>query len=187
MDIHEQLQSDLKQAMRCGDRLRVEVIRSARAALQNAQIEAARQTYAAQARDIEARLADDPEARDAALAAIAADYHTPLAPADQVAVITREIKRRRDAAEMYHKAGHVERAAAEEAEAQILEQYLPQQLTDDELRPQIADLIAELGLRSPADMGKLMPVLMERFHGRAEGRLLSQVARELLARVQQNY
>ncbi len=186
MDIHEQLQSDLKQAMRSGDKLRVEVIRSARAALQNAQIEAARQKYAAQAREIESRLADDAEARDAALAAIAADYHTPLVPADQIAVITKEIKRRRDAAEMYHKASQAERAAAEEAEARILEQYLPQQLTGDELRPQIADLIAELGLRSPADMGKLMPVLMERFQGRAEGRLLSQVARELLTQVQQN-
>ncbi len=186
MDIHEQLQSDLKQAMRSGDKLRVEVIRSARAALQNAQIEAARQKYAAQARAIESRLADDAEARDAALAAIAADYHTPLVPADQVAVITKEIKRRRDAAEMYHKANQAERAAAEEAEARILEQYLPHQLTGDELRPQIADLIAELGLSSPADMGKLMPVVMERFQGRAEGRLLSQVAREVLTQVQQN-
>jgi hypothetical protein len=53
-------------------------------------------------------------------------------------------------------------------------------LSTDELRPQVAALIAELGLSGPAAMGKLMPTLIERFKGRAEGRDLSQVARELL-------
>ncbi len=180
MSIQERLQADLKEAMRSGDKLRLDVIRVARAALQSAQLEAAKQAYDAAARDIEERLAHDQQARDAALAAITADPHTPLDDAAQEAVIAKEVKRRRDAADAYRKAKREDLAATEEQEAQILETYLPQQLSAEELRPQIAAIIAEQGFSGPAAMGKLMPVLMERFKGRAEGRLLSQIARELL-------
>jgi hypothetical protein len=181
MTVQDRLQADLKEAMRSGDKLRVNVIRSARAALQNAQLETAKQEYDAAVQDIETRLADDPAAREAALSAISADYHAPLDPAAQEAVIAREVKRRRDSADAYRQANRTDLAETEEAEARILEEYLPQQLTADELRPQIIAVIDELGVQGPADMGKLMPVLMERFRGRAEGRMLSQLARELLA------
>jgi hypothetical protein len=181
MSIQERLAADLKDAMRGGDKLRTVVIRTTRAALQSAQLDAAKQRYDAAARAVEAQHAHDPEARDAALAAISADAHAALDDAAAEAVIAKEIKRRRDAAEIYHKAGREDLAGAEEAEAAILEGYLPKQLSLDELRPAVAALIAELGLSGPSSMGKLMPALMERFKGRAEGRLLSQVARELLA------
>ncbi|WP_129626917.1 GatB/YqeY domain-containing protein [Candidatus Oscillochloris fontis] len=181
MLLHERLNSDLKDAMRSGDKARVELIRTTRAALQTAQLEAAKQRYDAAAREIEAKYADDAEARDAALSAISADAHAPLDDAAVVAIIIKEVKRRRDAAEIYHKAGREDLAASEEAEAQMLEIYLPKQLSLEELRPQVAALIAELGLSGASSMGKLMPVLMERFKGQAEGRVLSQVARELLA------
>ncbi len=181
MTVEERLLTDLKEAMRSGDKLRVNVIRSARAALQAAQLETAKQQYDAAVQDIETRLADDPAARDAAMTTISADYHASLDPVDQEAVIAREIKRRRDSAAAYHQANRIDLAETEEAEARILEEYLPQQLSADELRPQIMAVIDELRLQGPADMGKLMPVLMERFRGRAEGRMLSQLARELLA------
>jgi uncharacterized protein YqeY len=180
MTISEQLVADLKTAMKAGEKARVEAIRSARAALQNAQLEAAKQKYEAAARAIEAQYAGDQAAREAALAAISADPHEPLAPAAQEAVIAKEIKRRNEAAEMYHKGGRPELAAQEEAEAAVLQAYLPKMLSVEELRPEVAALIAELGLSGPAAMGKLMPVLLERFKGRADGRALSQVARELL-------
>lgn len=181
MNIQERLQADLKESMRSGDKVRTEIIRGARAALQTAQLDAAKQQYDAAARAIEQQYADNPDARDAALAAIRADAHAPLSDVVQEAVIAKEIKRRRDAAEIYHKAGRADRAAVEESEARILETYLPQQLSAEELRPQVSAAIAELGLQGPAAMGKLMPVLMERFKGRVEGRLLSQIAKELLA------
>lgn len=180
MTISEQLVADLKTAMKAGEKARVEAIRSARAALQNAQLEAAKQKYDAAVREIEAQYAGDPAAREAALAAISADSHAPLEPAAQEAVIAKEIKRRNEAAEMYHKGGRPELAAQEEAEAAVLQAYLPKMLSVEELRPEVAALIAELGLSGPAAMGKLMPVLLERFKGRADGRALSQVARELL-------
>ncbi|MFV9507460.1 MAG: GatB/YqeY domain-containing protein [Oscillochloridaceae bacterium umkhey_bin13] len=179
--ISERLADDLKTAMRAGEKARLETIRSARAALQQAQLEAAKQQYDEAARAIEAQFADDPAAREAALATISADAHAPLSAEAQETVLTKEVKRRREAAEMYHKAGRPELAAQEEAEAAILQDYLPTMLSTEELRPQLAAVIAELGLSGPAAMGKLMPVLMERFKGRAEGRMLSQLARELLA------
>jgi uncharacterized protein len=180
MTIQERLQEDLKQAMRERDKARVDVIRNARDALQKAQLEAARQEYEAAARAIHERFADDAKARDEALAHIEADHHQPLDAAAQEAVIAKEVKQRLDAVEMYRTAGHADRAAQEEAEARILETYLPQQMSTDELRPQIAAVIAEHGLSGPAAMGQLMPLLMEQFKGRADGRVLSQIARELL-------
>ncbi|PDW02446.1 GatB/YqeY domain-containing protein [Candidatus Viridilinea mediisalina] len=178
--ISERLTSDLKAAMRAGAKDRVEVIRNARAALQNAQLEAAKQQYDAAARAVEAQYADDPAGRDAALAAISAAAHAPLAAEAQVAVIAKELKRRQDAAELYRKGGREDLAAQEEAEAAVLQHYMPQMLSPEELRPEVAAIIAELGLTGPAAMGKLMPVLLERLKGRADGRTLSQVARELL-------
>jgi uncharacterized protein len=180
MTISERLVDDMKAAMKAGEKARLEAIRSARAALQNAQLEAAKQKYDAAARAIEAQYAGDQAAREAALAAISADPHEALPPEAQEAVIAKEIKRRHEAAEMYHKGGRAELAAKEEAEVTVLQAYLPTMLSEEELRPQVEALITELGLSGPASMGKLMPVLLERFKGRAEGRTLSQLARDLL-------
>ncbi|NTV64206.1 MAG: GatB/YqeY domain-containing protein, partial [Oscillochloris sp.] len=135
MPIQDQLLADLKAAMRSGEKARVEVIRTTRAALQAAQLEAAKQRYDEAARAIEAQYAHDAAARDAALAAISADAHTPLDEAAADAVIAKEIKRRRDASEIYRKAGREDLADAEDSEAAILQGYLPQQLSSEELRP----------------------------------------------------
>lgn len=183
MSIQEQLMADLKEAMRAGEKERVTVIRTTRAAFQNAQLDLAKQRYDVAAREVEAQYTGDAAARDAALAAISADAHTLLDDEAQEAVIAKEIKRRRDAAELYRKANREDLAASEDAEAVILQRYMPAQLGPEELRPVVAAIIAELGLRGPASMGTLMPVLMERLKGRAEGRLLSQLARELLTSV----
>ncbi|RRR76183.1 MAG: glutamyl-tRNA amidotransferase [Candidatus Viridilinea halotolerans] len=179
--ISDRLTSDLKTAMRAGDKARVAIIRNARAALQNAQLEAAKQQYDTAARAIEAQYGADSTERDAALAAISADAHAPLSAEAQVAVLTKELKRRQDAAELYRKGGREDLAAQEEAEAALLQHYMPQMLSAAELRPEVAAIIAELGLAGPAAMGKLMPVLLERLKGRADGRTLSLVARELLS------
>ena len=114
--------------------------------------------------------------------ALALDPRAPLDENEQETVIAQEIKRRYNAAEVFRKGGAEDRALHEEAEAQILATYLPKQLSADELRPQVAALIAEMGLRGPASMGKLMPALVDRFKGRAENRILSQLARELLTK-----
>lgn len=188
MTIQEQLQQDLKTAMKAGERLRVQVIRDTRAALQRAQQDADKARYDAAVDEVKARgLSDREEDADEAgqtpLARALQALHVPPAPLDEQAqqkVLTREVKRRHEAATLYRQHGQEERAAEEEAEARILEAYLPQQLSADELRPQVAAIIADLGLSGPGAMGKLMPTLIEHFKGRADGKLLSQLARELL-------
>ncbi len=180
MSLQDRLQADLKTAMRNGEKLRVTVIRGARAALQNAKLEVAKQAYDAAAREIETTYANDPTAREEALAAISIKDQVVFDDAAQEAVIAKEIKRRRDAAEIYRQAGQIGRAEEEESEAAILAEYLPRQLTPDELRPQVAAIIANMGLSGTAAMSKLMPVLIARFKGQAEGRILNQIARDLL-------
>lgn len=179
--IAERLQEDMKEAMRSGDKVRLGVIRMARAALQTAQQEGAKARYDAAKAELEKKHGNNTAAVEEELATIDIDPRAPLDAATQENVISQEVKRRHSAAEVFRKGGREDRAQEEEAEAEILASYLPKQLSADELRPQVAALIAELGLQGPSSMGKLMPSLMERFKGKAEGRILSQLARELLA------
>ena len=104
-----------------------------------------------------------------------------LDEADAMAVLHKEAKRRRDAANEYRQVNRADLAEQEEAELAIIEAYLPQQLSADELRPQVQAIINEVGATGPGDMSKVMPVLMERFRGQADGRVLSQLTRELLS------
>ena len=181
MSIADRLQDDMKDAMRGGDKFRLGVIRMARAALQTAQQEAAKARFEATKAELEQQFGNDSTALEAALAEVNIDPRAPLDEAAQESTISQEVKRRYSAAEVFRKGGREDRAAQEEAEAQVLASYLPKMLTAEELRPQVAALIAELGLKGPSSMGKLMPALMARFQGQAEGRILSQLARELLA------
>lgn len=175
MTIEERLQTDLKDAMRSGDKFRVQVIRSARDALQKARLERVKQQY-----DAQVAAGEVSETETGSGSSESVHQQITLDAEAQEAVIAKEIKRRRESADIYHKAGRTDRADEEEAEARILEGYLPQQLGADDVRPLIGEVIAELGIHGPSAMGKLMPVLMERFKGRADGRMLSQIARELL-------
>jgi uncharacterized protein len=103
---------------------------------------------------------------------------------DEVAVLRRERKRRLEAAEAYRSGGSAERAAAEEAEAQLISGYLPAELPDDEVQQIVDDAIAELGATGPHDTGKVMGVVMPRVGGRADGRRVSEAVRGRLADTQ---
>lgn len=100
---------------------------------------------------------------------------------DEVAVLRRERKRRHEAAAAYREAGRDELADAEEAEAAVIEGYLPAELSDEELEAIVAEAVAETGAESPADMGAVMKAAMARVGGRADGGRVSAVAREALA------
>ena len=101
--------------------------------------------------------------------------------ADVIKILQKEANKRRDSAEQYHKVNRADMAAEEEAGLAILEAYLPKMLDAATLRPLVAEVIAEVGATSLADLSKLMPALMQRFKGQAEGRTLNEVARELLS------
>jgi uncharacterized protein YqeY len=99
---------------------------------------------------------------------------------DELAVLRRERKRRLESATAFRDAGRAELADGEEAEAAIIEAYLPAELGDDELRQIVADAIAESGATTPKDLGGVMKLAMERTGGRADGKRVSSLAREAL-------
>ena len=103
-----------------------------------------------------------------------------LSDDEVVQVLTKEAKRRREAAEAFAAAGRDEQAAAERAEGEVLDEYLPAQLSDAELAELVTAAIEETGADSPRAMGQVMKVLTPRIAGRAEGaRVAAEVRRQL--------
>ena len=99
---------------------------------------------------------------------------------DPVEVLQRERKRRLEAAEAYRDGGRAEAAEAEEREAEIIASYMPEQLSEEELRAIVGDAVAESGASSPQEMGKVMSVVMPQVKGRADGKRVSAAVKEML-------
>jgi uncharacterized protein len=141
MTILEQVQEDVKTAMKAGERDRVGALRMIVNALQQ-----------------EAK-----EGKD-----------------DEVAALQRERKRRLDAAEALREGGRDDQAAAEQSEAELIEGYLPEQLSEEELSELVASAVEETGASEPKDMGGVMKSLMPKVGGRADGKRVSEAVREKL-------
>jgi len=103
-----------------------------------------------------------------------------LGKGDEVAVLQKEHKKRVEAAEAYEGAGRAEQAAAERFEAELIEAYLPQQLSDEELAGLVDAAVAETGASEPRQMGEVMSALMPKLGGRADGKRVSAAVRERL-------
>ena len=99
---------------------------------------------------------------------------------DEVAVLQRERKRRLEAVESYREAGRDDLAESEAREAAIIEDYLPEQMPEEELDAIVADAVAESGASSPKEMGKVMSMVMPKVQGRADGKLVSAKVKEKL-------
>jgi uncharacterized protein YqeY len=136
--IRDSLQSAQVAAMKSGDKQRTAAIRLILSAIKN--------------RDIELR--------------------TGAAPADDDVMVTevlqKMIKQRRESIAMYDQGGRAELAAAERAEVAVIEEFLPQQMSEDETRAAIAAIVAETGATSPKDMGRVMALLKERHAGQLD-------------------
>ena len=104
-----------------------------------------------------------------------------LSDDEVVDVLTRQVKQRRESIAMYRDAGREERAAAEEEEAAILTEFLPAQLSADEVEDLARAAITETGATGPADLGRVMGALSPRTRGRADGRVVSDTVRRLLS------
>lgn len=100
--------------------------------------------------------------------------------AEMLAVIQREAKRRRESIEEFGRGGRPDLVAIEQAELAILETYLPQQMTREEIEVAARAAIAALGVQEKSQMGLVMRTLMPELKGRADGRLVNQVVQELL-------
>lgn len=103
-----------------------------------------------------------------------------LGKGDEVEVLQRERKKRLEAAEAYREGGRPEQAETEQAEAKLIDAYLPEQLSDEELDELAAQAIEETGAGDPGEMGKVMGALMPKVKGRADGKRVSEAVRKRL-------
>lgn len=103
-----------------------------------------------------------------------------LSDAEVITVLTREAKKRREAAEAFEQGGRADRAATERAEGEVIAGYLPEQLSEDDLNKLIAETIAAVGASGPADMGKVMGALKAKVAGKADGALVSTLVKAAL-------
>jgi len=141
MSVLEQVQADVRTAMKAGDRERAAALRMIVDSLQ----------------------------QDAK-----------LGKGDEVAVLQRERKKRLEAAEAFGEAGRAEQAGVESLEAELIESYLPAQLSDEELAALVEAAIAETGASEQRQMGQVMSALMPKLGGRADGKRVSAAVREKL-------
>jgi hypothetical protein len=103
-----------------------------------------------------------------------------LGKGDEVAVLQRERKKRIEAAEAFEGAGRAEQAAAERSEAELIDGYLPAQLSDEELEGLVAEAVAETGATEQKQMGQVMSAVMPKIAGRADGKRVSAAVRKKL-------
>jgi uncharacterized protein len=108
------------------------------------------------------------------------DKGAPLEDPAILNILQKEVKSRREAIEEAERAARPELASAAQAEIDLLESYLPRQLSEAEIETMVQEVIAEIGATSPSDMGKVMKVLMPRLQGRADGSQVSQIVRRKL-------
>lgn len=101
---------------------------------------------------------------------------------EELVVIRKEAKKRKDAIEAYEKAGAQDRADKEKQELQILEAYLPKQMDDDELSKIVDEVISQMGISSPAEMGKAIGAVMGRVKGLADGGRVSAMIKEKITK-----
>lgn len=109
------------------------------------------------------------------------DLRRSLKDEEVTAVVSSQIKQRREAIEQYRMAGRDELAAAEEKELQVLQNFMPEQLSEEQMEQAVDEIISEVGAVSMKDMGKVMKVAVARLAGRADGRTLNTMVKAKLA------
>lgn len=100
----------------------------------------------------------------------------------EISMLQKMVKQRKDSLEIYEKQNREDLAVKEREELEVIEKYLPAQMSEEELKKELQQIIAETGASSPADMGKVMGVASKKFAGRADGKTISAAVKELLAK-----
>ena len=170
MSLKEQLMQDLKEAIKSGDETRKATIRMLRSAISAAEL------------DKRASYVNSQRAKGVDVGSLALDEaQFALTDEEVLAVLQKQAKQRRDSIAEFKKGGRDDLVAAEEAELAIIEAYLPRQMTRDEIVEVARKAAAELGVSDMSGMGPLMKHLMAELKGKADGRLVNQVVREILS------
>ncbi|QMV40435.1 GatB/YqeY domain-containing protein [Cohnella cholangitidis] len=146
MNLAERLNEDMKQAMKSGEKFRLQTIRMVRASIKNQEIELR-------------RALDDNETLN---------------------ILSRELKQRRDSVLDFEKGGREDLVSKVKAEIEIISEYLPRQLTEEEVKAIVVQTMQETGASSKADLGKLMGALMPKVKGIADGKLVNAIVQQSL-------
>jgi len=109
------------------------------------------------------------------------DKRAELTDEEALQVLSSLVKKAKESIEQFEKGNRPDLAQKERRELEIILSFMPEQLGEDELRAQLDSIIAQVGAKGPQDLGLVMKVAMERLKGRADGKMVNQVARELLA------
>jgi uncharacterized protein len=150
MGLKEKISDDLKAAMKSGEKIRLETLRTIRAAILD--------------KEIELRPGGTSE----------------LAPEQEIALLQNAAKKRKEAIEMYQKGGRQDLVDQETSELAIISEYLPKQLSEEEVLGIIKQVISETGALSAADFPKVMPQVMKQLKGKADGKVIQALVRQLL-------
>jgi len=100
---------------------------------------------------------------------------------DEIKLLQKLVKQRKDSLEIFQQQNRTDLAQKEKEEIEIIEKFLPKQLSADELRSELSAIISEVGATSPADMGKVMGAATKKFAGKADGKTISALVKELLS------
>ena len=149
MALKDTISDDLKAAMKSGDKIRLETLRTLRAVLME--------------REIEKRGSGNPVTAE-----------------DEIAVLMTAAKKRKESIEQFEKGGRMELAEQEQKELAIIQEYLPKQLSPQEIGMIIDEQAAQSGATGAADFGKLMPLVMKQLKGKADGKLVQDLVRKKL-------
>jgi Uncharacterized conserved protein len=146
MTLADRLNDDMKQAMKNGDKFRLQTIRMVRASIKNQEIELRR----------------------------------PLDENETLNILSRELKQRRDSQLDFERGGREDLVSNVKAEIEIISEYLPRQLTEEEIKAIVVQTMQETGASSKADLGKLMGALMPKVRGVADGKLVNAIVQQSL-------
>lgn len=148
MSLKDKITSDLKDAMKSGDKVRLNTIRSIRALILEFEKSGSNKELSAE---------------------------------EELGLITSAAKKRKDSFEQYTNAGRTDLAEIEEKELSILAEYLPKQLSDEELEAKIKELASEVGAVSKSDFPKLMPLAAKNLKGKADGKKIKEIVDKILS------
>jgi uncharacterized protein YqeY len=149
MNLNEKIASDLTRAMKAGEKLRLETLRTLRAALMEKAIE---------------KRGSGKE----------------ILPEDELAVLSSAAKKRRESIDQFRKGGRMDLVEQEEQELKIIQEYLPKQLSLEELEAIIKSIVMASGAASPSDFAKVMPAVMKEVKGKADGRTVQEMVKKAL-------
>lgn len=149
MALKEKISEDLKAAMKNGDKLRLETLRTLRAAL------------------MEKEIALRGERKE-------------LTPDDEIATLNSAAKKRRESIEQFQAAGRMELVEQETAELKIIQEYLPKQMGQEEIKSVIEEIVKTTGASSAADFGKVMPQVMKQLKSKADGKVIQELVKKRL-------